>query len=350
MEEEESEEEEFVPFEYRKVMTREAFLATEHQLVLPARNLLEGVEISVTGWTGSLRARPNQTLRATRALGWWVQSAQEEAAVRVLSIGESELSYCHSIWETRRVLLVQSGLSEKSTFVDVVRRSVALVELGALPAPSASAVLKAAFFRRCSQVLEAFDAGSKVELKTLNHCDRREIAVLLGAHVKCAHCPALKAEVMFEWDAGQCNWTRHGVVETRGKFRPRCSEPPPRQPEDEKWLCKPCARRGFWSCRLCRAFHCTPDTLDCACGGTAMPQASCYQPNSLGVKLKVLVDEFALAARNAPGPDASCESDGCMEGPYPFPDDLDWVPAYHEDREFRPPRPPVEFRGQKRLL
>jgi hypothetical protein len=164
------------------------------------------------------------------------------------------------------------------------------VELGALPAPSASAVLKAAFFKRCSLVLEAFDPESKVELKTLNHRERREVAVLLGAHVKCAHCPALKAEVMFEWDAGECNWTRHGVAETRGKYRPKCSEPPLRQPEDEKWLCKACVRRDFYCCSLCRAFHCIPDTLDCACGGTAKPQASCWKPLSPALHMRAMVE------------------------------------------------------------
>ena len=87
--------------------------------------------------------------------------------------------------------------------------------------------------------------------------------------------------------------------------------------------------------------------MDCACGGTAMPQASCYPPNSLHVRMHLMVGQFALAARNAPGPDAYCD-DESVSVPWPDPADPDWEPLYHPHKVTLPR--PVEMRGQKRLL
>jgi hypothetical protein len=174
--------------------------------------------------------------------------------------------------------------------------------------------------------------------------------VLLGAHVACAHCPAAKADVMYVWDAGQGNWTRHGVVEARGKFRPKCSESPPRQPEDEKWLCKVCVKRGFWCCSLCRKLHLDPESMECPCGGSARPQASWLQPLSPALHMRHMVDIFAQQARNNPAPiedPAYCEEE-LREGvlwPDPAYPDCDW--QYHEHEVTLPS--PVEIRGQKRL-
>jgi hypothetical protein len=302
----------------------------------------------MTGWNGSLRTNRSQALHATRALGWWLEDARASASVRVLRVGESELSYCYSVYEYRRVPLVLRGLREDCGFLDVVRRSTELVALGALPAPS-TPVLKAAFFRRCSQVLQVFDPESKVDIRSLNPCDRRAVAVLLGAHVACAHCPAARADVMYEWDAGAGKWTRHGVVDTRGKFRPKCSEPPPREPEDEKWLCKACVKRGFWSCNRCRKLHCVPETMECPCGGWAKPPASWLQPLSPALLMRQMVDLYAEQARRNPEIEDPAYSEEELRESVLWPDpaypDLDW--QYHE-HEVRLPSP-VEMRGQKRL-
>ncbi len=104
--------------------------------------------------------------------------------------------------------MIRHSLVKKPSFLDVVRRSLALVEIAALPCPKTNATNKFAFFKRCSKVLQAANPEASCEQKRLCPRERREIALLLGNAPKCDRCPSERAACCFEWDTGAGRSTR----------------------------------------------------------------------------------------------------------------------------------------------
>ena len=288
---------EFIPHEHRKKVTRAEFLATEGEVAVPRRNLLEGLALAVTNLAETVEANPSQALRVRRALVRWIDEAQETAAVTVLSIGTSELCYQHCVHETRREALVQLGLCKTPTFIDVVKRSLDLVAIGALPCPKVSPVVKGAFFKRCSRVLQSVNPGDqKLSLR-----ERREVAILMGYAPKCDRCPSSKAECCFEWDRSFRRWSRYEILRPFGYTATLR--------EDELVLCHRCAWQCTYACQTCRASDKLLASGDCQCGGRAARSAPPGKPPTL---LQAM-SSFRAHLRHLEALDSRCIPEGAEE-------------------------------------
>jgi hypothetical protein len=274
-EEESSEEEEFIPYEYRKKVTMVEFLTSEDVAIVPRRNLLDGLVLAITNMAETLQSKPSQALRVTRALQRWVEDAQEMAAIAVLSLGASKLCYCHCVHEARREDLIQLSLVKKPTFLDVVRRSLALVEIAALPCPKVSPNNKFAFFKRCTQVLQIVNPEGGCEQKRLCPRERREVALLMGNAPKCDRCPSEKAACCFEWDKTYGRWTQYEINRPFGYTAAMTLA------EDELTLCKKCALRCAVACQDCRKSDELDKSGECPCGGRAVASAPPGRPRTL---------------------------------------------------------------------
>jgi len=177
------------------------------------------------------------------------------------------------VHETRREALVQLGLCKTSTYFDVVKRSLALVEVGALPCPKVSPVVKGAFFKRCSRVLQSANPGA--DQKRLSLRERREVAILMGFAPKCDRCPSSKAECCFEWDKSYRRWSRYEILRPFGYTAAMTLK------EDELVLCHRCAWQCTYACQTCRASDKLLASGDCQCGGQAARSAPPGTPQTL---------------------------------------------------------------------
>jgi len=259
----------------RKKLTREEVLAIEFEEEVPRRNLLDGVTLAITNMAVRVEAKQSQALRVRQALQHWVEMAQGRAAVTVLHIGAAELCYQHCVHEARREALVQLDLCGSPAFLDVVRRSIALVEVGALPCPKTHAVAKALFFKRCSQVLQSVNPAANCNQRTLHSRERREIAILMGFAPKCDRCPAKTAECCFEWDKTFRRWTQYEINRSFGYTAAMTL------PEDELTLCRQCAHGCSFACHDCRRSDKIDDAGDCQCGGRVGRSAPPGRPPTL---------------------------------------------------------------------
>jgi hypothetical protein len=258
-------------------VTMEEFLARE--VVKPPRpNLLDGITLAITNME-TLQTSPAQATRVRYALIRWVEDAQETAAISILSIGTSQLCYQHCVHEARRELLIQKGLGKNSSFLDVVRRCLALVEVKQLPCPKTSAVIKGAFFGRCSKVLRTVNPEAECNRKALCPRESREVAILMGLTPKCDRCPSTTADHCFEWDKTLCRWTQYEIN------RPFGYTPCMTLKEDVMTLCGACTQRCRYACHLCRTTETLLESGDCSCGGRAQPVAPPGRPQTLLEKL-----------------------------------------------------------------
>jgi len=258
-----------------RARTMAEFLATEDEVEVPRRNLLEGLTLAITNMAETLQAKPAQAQRMRCALIRWVEDAQGMAAITVLRIGTSQLCYQHIVHEARREALIQQGLGRNSTFLDVVRRCLALVEIGELTCPKLSAVTKNAFLSRCSKVLRTVNPEADCNRKALCPRESREVAILLGLTPKCDCCPSTTADHCFEWDKTHCRWTEFEIN------RPFGYTPAMTLKEDVRVLCEACVQRCLYACELCRASDKLLENCECKCGGKARRAAPPGRPQKL---------------------------------------------------------------------
>jgi hypothetical protein len=249
----------------------------------------------------TLRTNPAQATRVKYALVRWIEDAQAMAAIKVLSIGTSELCYQHCVHEARRELLIQRGLCKNSTFLDVVRRCLALVEVQQLPCPKTSAVNKSTFFCRCSKVLQVANPEAECNRKALCPRERREVAILMGLTPKCDRCPSTTADQCFEWDKTYCRWTQYHIN------RPFGYTPSMTLKEDVMVLCGGCAQRCLFACDVCRSSEKLSEDCKCQCGG----KARCVAPPGKPLKLIQQLEGFLLTLHSR------SEQERSMSGPWP---------------------------------
>jgi hypothetical protein len=243
-------------------VTKEDFFASEFEEPARRRNLLACPLLAITF---SAEGAESSQSRVRLALRHWVGMARESAAVTVLHLGEirdTSLRYQHCVHEDRREQLVRLDLVARPSFLHVVRRCLALVELGALPSHSFSAATRFTFFKLCKRVLRAVNPEAQREQKLLPPRERRELAILMGSAPRCDHCPANLAQCCFEWDKSYRRWSQYAISRSGHTLA-----------EDEMTLCSRCAGRFTHACNLCRR----GDKLtrgECECGGRSVAVAT----------------------------------------------------------------------------
>jgi len=275
----------------RKKLTREEVLAIEFEVEVPRRNLLEGRTLALQD-VGDDLALANDSPQTLAALARWIASAQELAAISLLSIGTAELYYFRCLYEPRRRALLKWGLRALPSLPEIVERGLELAERGALPAPHLTAGIKHTFLRRCEEVLKGLSPG----LET-TRAERRRVAVLLGASPTCDLCTSAKSVHCYEWDPSHHCWTRFGVFDPMPLIYKPVFEPGPEPPlpdgSSERSLCTACADKYPYSCQSCRSCeNLVGDTLDCRCGGVAAGRAPRGKPPSLAVELQLFCEKF----------------------------------------------------------
>jgi hypothetical protein len=259
--------------------------------------LLEGQTLSLSDvCVDSMRAEVSERGRlVTAARKCWITLAQESAAVSILSIGagSSHLSYIHCVHEERRRLLLRQGLV-KPSYPDLVERGLQLAALGSLPVAHGTSQQRKAFLKRCEATVLESRPGTAIE-----HWERRDVEVLMGAAPPCDMCTTARTARCFEWDHNLCRWTCYGALNMDSIFAATCRSLKPLLPRYERSLCTACARLHFHSCDTCRSStDLIPGTRDCKCGGLARGAAPFLKPPSLRERMTTFLADLEVRKRH----------------------------------------------------
>ena len=159
----------------------------------------------------------------------------EQCGVFVAGVGEVDITFVRCYLEARRIQMIARRLSSDADLVDVVRVSLAMVEMQQLPAVGD----KRAFNARCREVLKAVNPGAETDAKKLTVAQKLRLAMAWGEGGRCHFCagPAEQA-VAFE---AMTKTYRHRLSDFRGG----CTEIEP------ILVCHKCADLPITACGVC---------------------------------------------------------------------------------------------------
>jgi hypothetical protein len=224
----------------------------------------------------------------------WIEAAQREAAVSILSIGagSSRISYIYCVHEDRRRLLMCQGLI-KPWLPELVERGLELVENGSLP-QARSPQQKCMFRKRCIAVRKQLSPDV-----ALTQYELRDMEILMGNAPPCDMCATAKTAHCYEWDHAYRRWTRHGVLKRDQLFM---ADHPSSEPKFERKMCNACSLVHNVSCTDCRSstnflpgynpYHILPTPRECKCGGFASENAGRYKGPNLRTRMQLFLEEM----------------------------------------------------------
>jgi hypothetical protein len=119
----------------------------------------------------------------------------EQCGIFAAGVGDMDITFVRCYLDARRVQMIARRLSSDADLVDVVRVSLAMVEMQQLPAVGD----KRAFNARCREVLKAVNPGAETDAKLLTVAQKIRLAMAWGEGGRCHSCaePAEQA-VAFE--------------------------------------------------------------------------------------------------------------------------------------------------------